>query len=102
MYEDDPVLGVSNANAAELLPLLGLRNNEWYGRLPADDFLGRVLLAQALVAPDAPRATKTHATPAHATVIDPGRSNDYTKRKLEALERIARAAKNNNVDVIWG
>ena len=50
--EDAPEeVNLANGNAAQILHLLDLPNGEWEmgGEAPAEDFLGRILIAQALL-----------------------------------------------------
>lgn len=97
---DPEGVNLANGNAAAILRLLGLPV-EPDGVTPAEDFLGRILLAEALldVATD-----DEHGTP---TVTDGrwtscGRDPGYLAGRLAELQEIARDALVRGVEVIWG
>jgi len=111
-------LNVSNANAAKLLELLGLREDaepvgeflgglplygELAGECPGADFLGRVLTATALL----DTVTEDYTPPVTdtlrggATVVHCGRRPGYLADRLAALETIARAAADGGGTVVW-
>src|SRR5215471_8779357 len=103
-------VNVSNANAAALLELLGLRPDgepvgtlpvldlpdfgELMGQCPGEDFLGRVLTARAFL-----DARGDEGTPAHvlsggpgtgsAMVVECGRAPGYFGDRLAQLENLA-------------
>jgi hypothetical protein len=104
-----PELNVANGNAVDLLQLLGLPVEPW-GEAPAEDFLGRVLMAQALlnVATD-----DEHGRPAvfdeqgdlfgvTVPTVWCGRRPGYLAEKLAELHQIATWAHQFNAAVQWG
>ncbi|MDG4792066.1 hypothetical protein O7626_40330 [Micromonospora sp. WMMD1102] len=95
-----PTVNMANGNAAQVLDLLGL-TNDGCGELAAEDFLGRVLLAQALsdVATD-----DTRGLPARiegTNWIDCGRRPGYLAERLTQLHEIASWARERNAVVMW-
>lgn len=100
----DPVeVNVSNANAALLLDLLGLVDpTAWAGRVDGADFLGRVLLAQAIAPTDAGRpVVQAPAAAGGGWVIDCGRPAGYAQDRLAQLRSIAAAATAASSTVDW-
>jgi hypothetical protein len=105
-----PELNVANGNAVDLLQLLGLPAEAW-GEAPAEDFLGRVLMAQALldVATD-----DEHGRPevfdeqgdlfgvTVGQVIWCGRRPGYLAERLAELHQIAHWANQFSAEVQWG
>lgn len=94
-----PQLNVSNGNAAQLLELLGLPR-ECEGTEPAEGFLGRVLLAQALL------STATVDDLGFPEVrqgnwIDCGRRPGYLAEKLSQLHQVATWALRHRQPVGW-
>ncbi|QBI56821.1 hypothetical protein [Streptomonospora litoralis] len=116
--EDGPDLAVSNANAATLLRLLGLRpeqhadapdavgplgivlHDELAGIAPAEDILGRVLTATALldVATD---DANGRPMVRDGNVIDCGRRPGYLAERLQQLAEVAAWARDHGAAVVW-
>lgn len=102
---DEDALGLSevnmcNANAHHILTLLGVTPGEdMCGVLDAEDFLGRVLIAQAVAPSDA--GTPTHQDARMGTLIHGGRPAGYTERVLGELRIIAETAHRNGKVVAW-
>ncbi|WP_082921137.1 MULTISPECIES: hypothetical protein [unclassified Rhodococcus (in: high G+C Gram-positive bacteria)] len=96
--EDVPDLNVSNANAATLLDVLGF-SGECSGACSAEDFLGRVLTAEALSPQDA--GVPAHQVGASPRVIDCGRRAGYIQERLEELRVIAEWARAHDRRVQW-
>jgi hypothetical protein len=94
-----PSLNVNSSNAAELLSLLGL-DVEPDGDVAAEDLLGRVLLAQALldVATDDEHG-RLPATEANWTTC--GRRPGYLADRLAVLHTIATWARRHDAIVAW-
>lgn len=94
-----PTLNLSNGNAAQILDLLGLPV-EPDGTAPAEDFLGRVLLAQALAGH---AADDTRGRPAvrEGNWTECGRRPGYLAEKLTELHQIATWASKHYVPVWW-
>ena len=99
---EDPEVNMSNVNAATLLDVLGIKVGEDFsdrctGRLEADDFLGRILVARALSPAD-------EGLPAlqEGNMIDCGRSEGYVDVRLAELEQIAVWSRDRNLQIAWG
>ncbi len=96
-----PTVNMADGNAAQVIDLLGLTYDGDYVERAAEDFLGRVLLAQALseVATD-----DTRGLPARiegGNWIDCGRRPGYLAERLTELHEIATWAHERNAVVIW-
>lgn len=98
--EGAPEVNMANGNAAQILDLLGLDFDGDWGETRADDFLGRVLIAQALltVATD-----DAHGLPAvqERNWTDCGRRPGYLAERLTDLHRLATWAVDNQAAVTW-
>ncbi|WP_206663661.1 hypothetical protein [Prescottella subtropica] len=97
--DDAPEVNMSNTNAVMLLDLLGL-DTEGFGDCPADDFLGRVLVASALSPAD--EGVPAHAVGGNPRMIDCGRRPGYIQERLGDLHRLAAWAVENGRTVQWG
>lgn len=98
-----PSFSATGGNAAHLLQLLGLpsaadEDGCLFGSMPAQDFLDRVLLAQA-VNTDARVPALVAAAPAFIHV---GRGPGYTEQRLAELRVIAEFAVSHGRTVQWG
>lgn len=98
----EPEVQMSNSNAFMLLSLLGLALSEDFsdycsGSIPAEDFLGRVLLAQGLNPADAGSDTIVVGN-----MVDCGRPEGYTDAKLDAMREVADWAIANKREIVWG
>lgn len=96
---DGPGVNMANANAAMLIELLGLPV-EPIGEEPAEDFLGRTLIAQALLDVT---TDDEHGTP---TVQDGwmtycGQPPGYRAMRLAELQEVATWALTHQVPVLW-
>lgn len=98
----DPEVNVSNVNAATLLDVLGIQvgaefEDRCCGVMPADEFLGRVLVARALNPADA-------GVPVIqvGNVVDCGRAEGYVDERLEQLQSVAEFATSKGLQVSWG
>jgi GAF domain-containing protein len=113
---DGPSVNVSNTNAAHLLALLGLTPagtsterpdpfdcGDLSGALPADEFLGRVLIALAVNPADAGIPSTSEGGPGTGTaeVIDCGRRPGYSDERLDQLRTLAEAARDAGREVVW-
>lgn len=97
-----PEVQMSNMNASELLDILGIRVGEDFsdrctGSLSAEDFLGRVLVAQGLNPEDAGVPSVTVGN-----MVDCGRPAGYTDAKLDAMREVAKYASERCLTVQWG
>jgi hypothetical protein len=95
-----PTLNVANGNAAELFELLGLEFDGDYGEATAEDFLGRVLIAQALVGV---AFDDENGRPTFSEGLETwcGRRPGYLAEKLAILHRIATWAVEHKAMVWW-
>lgn len=98
----EPELNVSNTNADEILSYLGLATSEGFseycaGTMPAQDFLGRVLMAEAL----APEKSGL-VTMQIENVVYCGRPDNYMAARFAKLREIAEWAIANDRSVSWG
>jgi len=101
-----PALNVSNTNAMHLLGLLGLPSEpdecgSLSGSTTAEDFLGRVLLAQAVSPADEGVPVTTQKGHGGATMIRMGRRAGYSEGRLTALRELADFAVHRGRDVQW-
>lgn len=94
-----PEVNFNNRNAATMLQLLGLPV-EQEGECPAEDFLGRVLTAQALAHT---AVDDQHGLPAHieGRWWEGGRRPGYIAERLTDLEHLAERAVSQHTDVSW-
>ncbi|THA53269.1 hypothetical protein E6R62_19470 [Streptomyces sp. A1136] len=88
-------VNMANSNAARVLGVLGYE--ELAGDAEADDFLGRVLVALALVPVDAGRPAT-----AEGRFVDCGRRAGYIQERLEELRALAEEARAQGLPVYWG
>ena len=90
---------VSNTNAAYIFDALGVvdEDERMSGAMPADDLLGRVLLAEAISPSDAGLPAFTEGSVTYC-----GRPAGYLDEKLTALREIASYARTEKVLVVWG
>lgn len=107
----DEAVNVSNANAGHLLGVLGYEVDwsDLYGEATAEDFMGRVLVAQAVNPVDAgvPARELTSVEKTASlfagfdTVIDCGRRAGYTDGRLTELRELAQLAAERGVSIAW-
>lgn len=95
-----PEVNMANGNAAQILDLLGVDDIDG-GVLPAQDFLGRVLLAQALASAT---VDDEHGRPdfTDGRWYHGGRRPGYIAGKLAELHEVAIWAAERDVEVVWG
>lgn len=106
--ESDPApsMRVSDTNAMHLLGLLGLpsepdESGSLAGSTSAEDFLGRVLLAQAINPEDAGVPVTTEVGQGGATMMRMGRHPGYSDDRLVCLRELADFAVGRGRDVQW-
>jgi len=94
-----PQINMANGNAAALFDLLGLEFDGDFGEAPAEDFLGRVLLAQAML----DVTTDEHGRPdiEDGRWITCGRRPGYLAERLTHLHEIATWAREHDAVVAW-
>lgn len=95
-----PELNMANGNAAAVFDLLGLEFDGDVGEAPAEDFLGRVVLAQALldVTTDDENGRPGYADGNWTTC---GRRPGYLADRLTQLDQIATWAREHDAVVAW-
>jgi hypothetical protein len=96
--DDAPSANMSNANARILLDLLGLAGEDC-GDCPADDFMGRVLVADALSPAD--EGVPVHDVASSPRVIECGRRPGYIQSQLDQLREVAAWSAAKGRDVQW-
>lgn len=89
-------VNTSNANARDILGLLGIESEELAGQTSADDFMGRVLLAQGLNQEDGGRPAFQEGN-----ITDCGRRDGYYEDILNELSKVAHAAQALDTSVVW-
>lgn len=96
-------VNVSSANAVVLCGSLGidLEFEGWCGSLPAQDFLGRVLLALAIEPAD--EGIPSHELPTGGVRwVECGRRPGYIQERLLQLHELAEWAAENGAEVDFG
>lgn len=95
-----PELNMANGNAAAILQLLGLPADPG-GEATAEQMLGRILIAQALL--DVATDDENGTPDVHdGRVIYCGRRPGYLAERLADLQEIATWAHQHHVPVVWG
>ncbi|WP_435111919.1 hypothetical protein [Nocardiopsis synnemataformans] len=90
----------ANRNAVDVLDLLGLDREDLCGQAPAEDFLGRVLIARGLL--DIANGDEGRPDLIDGPVIDCGRVPGYLAARLAELEEVAEWAHAHHLPVAWG
>lgn len=98
--ETGPWLNMANGNASAVLDLLGLDFGDGWGELDAQDFLGRVLVATALLGIT---TDDEHGTPdvQDGNMIECGRRPGYLTTRLGELHSLATWAAQHGVTMGW-
>lgn len=94
-----PTVNLCGGNAAQLFSLLGLEYNGDFGEATPTDFLGRVLLATALVGAAADDAGRPAITGGRWT--QGARGPGYLARRLHDLQEVAEWARGHDATVVW-
>jgi hypothetical protein len=101
-WVEHETVNLANANAREVLELLGLAyEGDLCGQCPAEELKGRILLADAL----APRVALPEAREVGsrgATLIHSARDAGYLDRVFQNLLKVADEAIARNRTVVWG
>lgn len=84
-----PYVDLANANARELLALVGFYNDDLCGRANCRAFRRACETALARAGSDAARLGSVSTGALGCTVVDGGREAGYTTRKLTALRDLA-------------
>lgn len=98
---DGPQVNVNNANGAVLCDLLGYDRDDLCGAAPAEDFLGRVLTALALVESATDDANGLPATTDGRWVYGE-REPGHLAMRLRELHDLAEWAATHKTGVAWG
>ena len=97
----EPEITLSNINADELFYVLGITGETFSdrccGTMNPNDFLGRILIAQAVAPISAKKPTYTDSN-----IIHGGRPEGYVQEKLQHLHHIATYAIKHNRQICWG
>jgi hypothetical protein len=94
-------LNMANMNARDILEVLAIEADELAGSMNADDFLGRVLIAEAIAPESAEKLVETYSLEDGATIVECGRPAGYVQEKLSALREIAEFAVAHKRKVLW-
>ncbi|PCK22507.1 hypothetical protein [Rhodococcus qingshengii] len=103
---EEPSANFSNHNAVRLLELLGFASGngddavESSGECPAEDFLGRVMVAQAIAPSD--EGVPSYEMAGAPRWIEGGRRAGYTESALDSLREVAEWALKSERTVCWG
>lgn len=102
---EDLAVNVSSSNALVLCAALGidLEAEGWCGSLPAQDFLGRILVALAVSPAD--EGIPSHELPrepGRVRWIECGRAPGYTQDRLGQLRELADWAIAHNAEISFG
>lgn len=97
--DPSPVVNVTKTNAVLLLGLLGL-DSEDNGPLEPGNFMGRVLMAQAVNPSDA-GVPATESTEGGVLLINCGRREGYAEDRLADLHELAEFAVRTGRDIYW-
>jgi hypothetical protein len=96
-------VNMANANAAEVLDLVGITGDDVYaGSADAEDLLGKLLVAEALLAESPARPYQEQREAGRATLVDVGRRAGYLNERIEQLADLASWAAANGRRVVWG
>ena len=98
---EDLEANMSNANAAVVCGALGIDLEEWgwCGSLPAEDFLGRVLLALAIQPADEGIPVHETTVPGQVRWIECGRRPGYIQERLAQLHDLAQWAVAHDAEI---
>lgn len=96
-------LDASPVGLGELLAASCPQDVAWCGRIAAEDLLGRVMLASALLPAGTPQAAATAVTGGDSptVVIYGGRDADYMAERLNQLAELAYWAAERSLDIVW-
>jgi hypothetical protein len=97
-----PQINISYGNHALIMGMLGYRGDDIdCGHADAEDFLGRLLVADALLETTDAREPSTVRGANGATLIDLGQREGYVNDKLRILIELAHWAKANGTELVW-
>ena len=101
--DESPEVLLLDSNARLILENLGLDDidGELFGSCPAQDFLGRVLVALAIAPQDAGRPTTVDRSPAGSRIVNYGRVPGFLQDKLVELQALAEYAIEKKLQVVW-
>lgn len=105
---DAPSINLSNANAAFVLETLGLLAHyengdvDLSGECSGEDFLGRVLVADALSPVDEGVPAYDASVADSGRFIECGRRPSYLQSRLDSLREVAEFCRTYGREVTWG
>lgn len=101
--ENIPMSNFANTNAAEILTTLGYEvSPDLCGYDSAESFLGRVLIADAVLPVSAERLTEVSKVEGQATMVYCGREEGYMQNVLDELRTLAELAAEGDFVISWG
>lgn len=103
--DPSPEVNLTTTNSLHLLGLLGIEAEDGehpVGSMPAQDFLGRVLIAQAVNPVDAGQPVTESTAESGMKIIDCGRNEGYSDHRLAELREIAEFGLDRGRDIQWG
>lgn len=97
-------INMSSSNAAVVCGALGidLAEEGWCGSLPAEDFLGRVLMALAIQPSDEGVPARDDTVPGQVRWIECGRRPGYIQERLAQLHELAQWAVAHQAEIDFG
>ena len=99
--DDISIVNVSNANARMILSIAGLDDEDLWGSMEADEFLGHIMVSLAEERDHSPVAPMVFQGQG-PTIIDCGLPAGYTEHRLSELADLAVHAKNRGRRIVWG
>lgn len=97
-----PQINISYGNAARVMGMLGFEGDDIHGgHATADDFLGRLLVADGLLETSDARPSSVTRGANGATLIDCGERAGYVNDKIRSLISLAMWAKEHGSDIVW-
>ena len=102
ILNDETEVNISNSSAVEILDMLGYKVGESFedrccGSLTVEDFLGRVLIASALLPEDA--GIPTHSM-SH-NFVECGRPEGYLNQRCADLQELGEKAQESGSIIYW-
>jgi len=95
-------VNLANTNAARIMRLLGYAEQDvWCGRATAEDFLGRLLVADGVLESSDAREPSVVRGARGATLVDLGEPAGYLNERIRMLIDLTQWAKVNGSDICW-
>lgn len=97
-----PQISISYGNASLIMGMLGYKGDDvHYGEVTAEDFLGRLLIADGLLETTDAREPVVSRGAKGATLIDLGLPAGYVNDRIRILISLAQWAKDHNTGLRW-